>query len=152
MTKHRKRTATEEAEARKHQMEYSRWRHDPAAPQLGVCRQLPHDLGYYADEREHCPHCQDMTRRQVRDIDLERGVVTVSGPPEGLSNDGIRDNDESKRDYLPIAYKQGRKEVLRATQRFFDNLDHESISPAARRWLQQAAYDAGLWRYGKGER
>lgn len=45
-------------EAEEHQRAYMKWRHNPLNPQLGVCRLLPQDLGYLADEREHCPHCK----------------------------------------------------------------------------------------------
>lgn len=47
-------------EAMEHQADYARWRHNPSKPQLGVGMLLEQDLGYYANEREHCPHCQDL--------------------------------------------------------------------------------------------
>lgn len=45
-------------EAEEHQLAYMKWRHNSLNPQLGVCRLLSQDLGYLADEREHCPHCK----------------------------------------------------------------------------------------------
>lgn len=46
-----------EHEAEEHRAEFLKWRHE----KMRSCgRLLPQDLGYLADERQHCVHCMEV--------------------------------------------------------------------------------------------
>lgn len=69
-------------EAEEHQAAFMAWRHAPHSPQLGSGRLLPQDLGYFADEREHCPHCREAsTQKEAKGLIKTRtngqGIVEI---------------------------------------------------------------------------